>query len=70
MAMTLDSSAMIKNMVIPKLKDSGSLYIPCHIGTMDFERALCDLEASVGSMHLSVCKKFDMGDMNPTNVFM
>lgn len=39
-AMNLDSSVLIQNMVIPKLKDPISFFIPCHIGTMDFKRAL------------------------------
>ncbi|XP_050890249.1 uncharacterized protein LOC127095624 [Lathyrus oleraceus] len=60
MAMTLDSSAMIQNMVILKLQDPGSLSIPCHIGTMEFDRALCDLGSSVSLMPLSMCKKLDI----------
>lgn len=68
MAMTLDSSVVIQNMVIPKLKDIKSFYIPCHIGTMDFERALCEIGASVSLMPLSVCKKLDMGEMKLTIV--
>lgn len=66
--MTLDSSVVIQNMVIPKLKDPRSFSISFYIGTMDFERALCDLEASVILIPLSVRKKLDMGDMKPTNV--
>lgn len=57
---TLDSSVMIQNMVIPKLKDPIIFPIPCHIGTKDFERGLCDLGSSVILMPLSVCKKLDM----------
>lgn len=68
MATTLDSSVVIQNMVVPKLKDLRSFSIPCHIGTMDFDRALCYLGASVSLMALSVCKKLDMGDMKPTNM--
>ena len=40
-------------MVIPKLKAPGSFYILCLIGTMDFERALGDLGASVSLIPLS-----------------
>ncbi|XP_050908939.1 uncharacterized protein LOC127122684 [Lathyrus oleraceus] len=68
MTMTLDSNVVIQNMVIPKLKYMGSSSIPYQIGTMDFERALCDLGASVSLMHLYVCKKLDMGEMTPTIV--
>ncbi|XP_050875030.1 uncharacterized protein LOC127078632 [Lathyrus oleraceus] len=35
---------------------------------MNFERALCDLEASVSLIPFPVCKKLDMGDMKSTNV--
>ncbi|XP_073223475.1 uncharacterized protein [Cicer arietinum] len=35
---------------------------------MSFERALCDLGASVSLMHLSVCKKLDVGELKPTNI--
>lgn len=67
-AVTLDSSFVIQNMVIPKLKELRSFYIPCHIGIVEFERALCDLRVSVSWIPLSVCKKLDMGDMKLTNV--
>ncbi|XP_050888798.1 uncharacterized protein LOC127093955 [Lathyrus oleraceus] len=68
MAMALNSSVVIKNMVIPKLNDLRSFSIHFHIGTMDFERALCDLGPSASLMPLFVCNKLDMGDMKPTNV--
>lgn len=68
MVMTLDYSVMIQNMVIPNIKDPRSFFIPCHIGTMDFERDLCDLGDSISLMPLSVSKKLDMGDLKPTNV--
>lgn len=66
--MTLDSSVMIQKMVIPKLKNLGSFSIPYHIGTMDFERAICDLGASVSLVPLSVRKKLDLEDMKHANV--
>lgn len=68
MAMILDSSVVIQNMVIPKLKDPTSFSIPCQIGTMNFERAICDLWATVSLMSLYVWKKLDMGEMKPINV--
>lgn len=36
----------------PKLKDHGSFSIPCVMGEMSFENALCDLE---------------VGELKPTN---
>lgn len=67
-AMVVDNSVVIQNMVIPKLKDSRRCYIPCHIGTMNFERALCDLGDIISLMPLSVCKKLNLGEVKPTNV--
>lgn len=37
---------------------------------MNFEIALCDLGGNISLMSLSVCKKLDVTEMKPTNVFM
>ena len=68
MALTEECSALIQNKLHPKLKDPGSFSIPCVIGTVNFEKALCDLGASVSLMPLSVCKKLDMGELKPTTI--
>ncbi|XP_050920545.1 uncharacterized protein LOC127138196 [Lathyrus oleraceus] len=67
-AMTIDISVVIQNMVIPKLQDQGGFSILFHISTMDFDRDLWDLRVIVSLMLLSVCKKLDTGDMRPTNM--
>ena len=67
-ALTEESSAIIQNKLPPKLKDPGSFNIPCLIGNMTFERALCDLGASVSLMPLSICKKLDIGELKPTRI--
>ncbi|XP_039134169.1 uncharacterized protein LOC120271547 [Dioscorea cayenensis subsp. rotundata] len=64
--LTEECSALIQNKLPPKLKDPGSFSIPCEIGAASFEKALCDLGASVSLMPLSVCKKLDMGELKPT----
>ncbi|XP_012575296.1 uncharacterized protein [Cicer arietinum] len=46
-ALTEKYSAIIQNKLPSKLKDPGSFSIPCVIGDMSFERALCDLGASL-----------------------
>ncbi|XP_050916178.1 uncharacterized protein LOC127131292 [Lathyrus oleraceus] len=69
-ALTLYSSVVIKNMVIPKLKDLESFFIPYQIGNMTFKMALCNLGTNVSLVPLSVCKKLDMGDMKLRNVFL
>lgn len=53
-AMTATSSIVIRSTPL-KLKNSGSFSIPYQLGTMDFKRALCDLEAIVSLMILPVC---------------
>ncbi|KAL0433806.1 UNVERIFIED_CONTAM: Retrovirus-related Pol polyprotein from transposon.6 [Sesamum latifolium] len=40
-----ECSAILQNKLPPKLKDPGSFSIPCTIGEINFEKALCDLEA-------------------------
>ncbi|XP_073222385.1 uncharacterized protein [Cicer arietinum] len=67
-ALTEECSAIIQNKLSSKLKDPGSFSIPCVIGDMSFECALCDLGASVSLMPLSVCKKLDVGKLKPTHV--
>ncbi|KAL0291435.1 UNVERIFIED_CONTAM: Retrovirus-related Pol polyprotein from transposon opus [Sesamum radiatum] len=39
-----ECSAILQNKLPPKLKDPGSFSIPCTIGDMNFEKALCDLD--------------------------
>ncbi|XP_039132333.1 uncharacterized protein LOC120269114 [Dioscorea cayenensis subsp. rotundata] len=42
-ALTEECSAILQKKLPPKLKDPGSFTIPCSIGNVVFERALCDL---------------------------
>ncbi|XP_039129088.1 uncharacterized protein LOC120265278 [Dioscorea cayenensis subsp. rotundata] len=57
-----------KKKLPPKLKDPGSFTIPCSIGNVVFERALCDLVASINLMPLSIFKKLNLGEARPTIV--
>ena len=41
----------------PKLKDPGSFTVPCAIGGTHFDKALCDIGASVSLMPYSIYKK-------------
>ncbi|XP_057548205.1 uncharacterized protein LOC130826652 [Amaranthus tricolor] len=67
-AFTEQCSALLQNKSPPKLKDPGSFSIPCHIGTLFIDKALCDLGASVSVMPFSVCSKLKMGDLKVTNI--
>ncbi|KAJ8765482.1 hypothetical protein K2173_014604 [Erythroxylum novogranatense] len=67
-ALTIECSTAIQNKLPPKLKDLGSFSIPCQIGKITIERALCDLGSSVSLMPLSLCRKLDLGELTPTTV--
>lgn len=59
-------SALLQRPPLPKLQDPGSFSIPCCIGDVQIERALCDLGASVSLMPLSLCKKLELLHLKPT----
>ena len=67
-AFTAECSVVLQNKSPPKLKDPGSFSIPCHIGNLLIDNALCDLGASVSVMPLSVCSKLNMGKLKATNI--
>ena len=52
----------------PKLKDLGSFTVPCVIGGTHFDKALCDIGASVSLMPYSIYKKLDLDELKPTNM--
>ena len=46
-ALSEECSAILEKKLPPTLKDPGSFTIPCAIGNTVFERAMCDLGASI-----------------------
>ena len=63
------SSILMSRKPLPqKLKDPGSFSIPCSIGNLDIENALCDLGASINLMPYSIYKKLGLSDPQPTRV--
>ncbi|XP_065616476.1 uncharacterized protein LOC111986064 [Quercus suber] len=66
--LTEESSAILQKKLPPKLKDPGSFTIPCTIGKSYFDRALCDLGASINLMPLSIFKKLGLGEAKPTTI--
>lgn len=56
-ALSVECSALIRNKLSPKLKDPRSFSIPCEIGAMRFEIALCDIGVNVCLMPFSMCKR-------------
>ncbi|XP_062080299.1 uncharacterized protein LOC133785053 [Humulus lupulus] len=67
-ALTEACSAILKNKIPPKLKDSGSFTIPCSLGGRDVGRALCDLGASINLMPMLIFKKLGIVEARPTTV--
>ena len=66
--LTEECSAILQRKLPQKLKDPGSFTIPCTIGNAIFERALCDLGASINLMPLSIFKLSGLGEARPTTV--
>ncbi|CAM8959357.1 unnamed protein product [Rhodiola kirilowii] len=63
-----ECSAIVKNPMPKKGKDSGSFSIPITIGDVNISKALCDLGASISLMPYSLFKKLDMGTLVPTSI--
>ncbi|GKV38977.1 hypothetical protein SLEP1_g46823 [Rubroshorea leprosula] len=63
-----ECSAILQNKLPPKLKDPGSFSIPCIIGNVNFDKALCDLGASINLMPFHVFRKLGLGEPSPTTV--
>ncbi|KAL4597574.1 hypothetical protein ACB092_11G000200 [Castanea dentata] len=66
--LTEESSEILQKKLPPKLKDPGSFTIPNTIGKSYFDRALCDLGASINLMPLSIFRKLGLGEVKPTTI--
>ena len=66
--LTEECSAILQRKLPQKLKDPDSFTIPCTIGNAIFERALCDLGASINLMPLSIFKCLGLGEARLTTV--
>ena len=65
-----ECSAILQRKLPQKLKDPGSFTIPCIIGNSIFEKALCDLGASIILMPLSIFRRLGLGEAYPTTVIL
>ncbi|XP_057755833.1 uncharacterized protein LOC130975015 [Arachis stenosperma] len=63
-----ECSAIIQKKLPQKLKDPGSFQIPCIIGDMNIEKALCDLGASINLMSLAMMKRMRIEEVKPTRM--
>jgi len=66
MALGEEYSVVVLNQLPAKLKDPGSFSIPCTIGNVSIDRALCDLGSSVSLMPYSMFKRVGLGELTPT----
>jgi hypothetical protein len=66
--LTEKTSAIVMNKLPPKLQDPGSFTIPCSISSTKFDRALCDLGASVSLMPKSVFDRIGVGELVSTKI--
>ena len=66
--LTEECSSILQRKLPHKLKDPGSFTIPCKIGNSIFERALCDLGASINLISLSIFTRLGLGEARPTTV--
>lgn len=57
-------------MVVEKKKDPSAITIPCTIRMLKFEKALCDLIASINLMRYSIYQKIVLGVRKPTTMIL
>nr|XP_016483975.1 PREDICTED: uncharacterized protein LOC107804571 [Nicotiana tabacum] len=60
--------AILQNKLPQKLGDPDSFTIPCTLGGVYFEKALCDSGASINLMPFSIFRKLDLGKMKDIGV--
>ena len=66
--LTEECSVVIQRKLPQKLKDPGSFTITCIIGNEEFNKALCDLGASINLMPYSIFEKLGIGTIKPTTI--
>ncbi|KAL0394796.1 UNVERIFIED_CONTAM: hypothetical protein Slati_4445800 [Sesamum latifolium] len=63
-------SAILQRKLPPKCKDPGTFSIPCKIGNIGIEKAICDLGASINVMPLSIYESLNIGPLKETWVVL
>jgi len=69
-ALGKECSVVVLKQLPVKLKDPGSFSIPCIIGNVSIDRALCGLGSSVSLMPYTIFKRLGLGDLTPTCIFL
>ncbi|XP_016195524.1 uncharacterized protein LOC107636536 [Arachis ipaensis] len=63
--LTEECSALIQKGLPPKLEDPGSFFLPCTIGNISINKAMCDLGASINLMPSSLMKRLCIEEVKP-----
>ncbi|XP_015947344.1 uncharacterized protein LOC107472334 [Arachis duranensis] len=66
--LTEECRALIQKGLPPKLGDPGSYLLPCTIGSMTINKAMCDLGASINLMPASLVKKLCIKEVKPVQM--
>ncbi|XP_057719796.1 uncharacterized protein LOC130934223 [Arachis stenosperma] len=66
--LTEECNAIIQKKLPQKMKDLGSFQIPCIIGDIHIEKALCDLGASINLMSLTMMRRIKIEIAKPTRM--
>ncbi|XP_015954689.1 uncharacterized protein LOC107479058 [Arachis duranensis] len=66
--LTKECSTLVQKRLPQKFPNPESFLIPCSIGTITFEKALCDLRSGINLMPLSVMKKLGIQEVQPTRI--
>ncbi|XP_050902837.1 uncharacterized protein LOC127115302 [Lathyrus oleraceus] len=64
----LECNSIAENKLAKKEKDPGSFSIPCILGNHVIDKAFLDLGASVSLMPLAVCRRLNLGELQPTKM--
>jgi len=59
--LTEHCSAILQNKLPQNCRDLGSFTIPCSLGSINFNKSLCDSGASINLMPLSIYRKLEKG---------
>ena len=69
-SLTATCIALIQKTLPEKRQDLGNFTIPCKIGEVDMGKGLCDSEASINLMPLSVAQRLSLGELTPVAITM
>ncbi|XP_070049446.1 uncharacterized protein [Nicotiana tomentosiformis] len=63
-------NTILQNKLPQKCGDPGSFTIPCSLGTLNFDKSLCDSGASTNLMPLSIYRKLEnkIGEIRPATI--